>query len=171
MGKKSLLIRFTAIQLTVLILFSSCASTTLIQTKPNGAKVYIDDEYKGLTPYKYKDSKIVGSTTNLRLEKENYQTKNTYFDKNEEISIGPLIGGLFFLVPFLWVMKYKPTHTYELKPLSEKKMISHNNEKVSNKAMTKAEKLYELKKLLDDKIITQEEFNSEKKKILNNDNF
>jgi hypothetical protein len=38
--------------------------------------------------------------------------------RNEEFQLGPCIGGVFFLVPFLWVMGYNPEHNYELTPLS-----------------------------------------------------
>ena len=34
--------------------------------------------------------------------------------KPEKFDAGAFIGGLFIWIPFLWIMKYKPTHTYEL---------------------------------------------------------
>ncbi len=105
--------------LAVLIFFSSCSSTTVINTKPKGAKIYLNDEYAGTTPYTHKDTKIIGSTTHVRLEKEGYEDFITSFSRDEKTDVGAIIGGLFFLVPFLWTMEYKPTRTYEMRKQNE----------------------------------------------------
>ena len=99
------------------ILFSSCASTTTIISNPSGADVYLDDEYAGTTPCTMRDAKIVGSCTSVRLEMKGYEGLSTAICRNEEADIGPIIGGCFVLVPFLWTMKYKPQHVYKLVPL------------------------------------------------------
>ncbi len=101
------------------VLFASCASTTLIQTEPSGAKVYMNEEYKGVTPLSYSDTKIVGSITSVRFEKEGYETLYTTLTRNERADVGAIIGGIFFLFPFLWTMQYNPTHMYELRPLQQ----------------------------------------------------
>jgi len=100
------------------ILFTSCASTTMIETSPKGAQVYISDEHVGETPYSYKDTKIVGSCSSLKLKKEGYETLQTNLCRNEQADVGAIIAGFFFIVPFLWIMKYKPTHRYELTPIT-----------------------------------------------------
>ncbi len=92
--------------------------TTLIQSEPSGAKVYMNGEYKGVTPLSYSDTKIVGSVTYLTLEKEGYQPFQTFLSRNESADVGAIIGGVFVLVPFLWTMKYNPVHTYELRPIA-----------------------------------------------------
>ncbi len=119
MVKQSLFIRGAAIVLAFAVLFASCSSTTIIQSEPSGAKVYMNEEYKGVTPLTYSDTKIVGSITTLRLEKEGYETFNTLLSRNETVDVGAIIGGIFFLFPFLWTMQYNPTHMYELKPLKQ----------------------------------------------------
>ena len=136
----------------------------MIQSTPNGAKVYLDGETVGKTPYSHTDTKIVGSTTTVRLEKEGYETYNTSFSRNEQADVGAIIGGVFVLIPFLWIMKYKPTHTYELSPIFDNQPTISSEEKQNTKS--KADRLHELKQLLDEKIITQEEYEKEKKKIL-----
>ena len=105
--------------LITVLLFSSCVSATLIDSSPSNAKIYINGENVGITPYKHRDTKIVGSTNQVRIEKQGFQTYNTTFSKNEEIAVGPLIGGMFVLVPYLWIMKYKSARVYELKPESK----------------------------------------------------
>jgi hypothetical protein len=102
--------------LAICILFSGCSSTTQIVTIPPGAKLYINGEYYGETPYTYTDTKIVGSTNLVNIKKEGYKDFNNAFSRDEEVDIGALIGGVFVLIPFLWIMKYKPVRTYELEP-------------------------------------------------------
>lgn len=118
MYRKTIFLKTASIIVAFSVLFASCSSTTLIQTNPSGAKVYMNEEYKGVTPLSYSDTKIVGSTTHVRLELEGYESLNTVLSRNEAADVGAIIGGVFFLFPFLWTMKYNPVHTYELRPLS-----------------------------------------------------
>lgn len=101
------------------LLFASCSSSTIIQSNPSGAKVYLDGQYVGVTPYQHSDTKIVGSTTSVRLEKEGYETLSASFSRSEQADVGAIIGGVFVFVPFLWTMKYNPIRTYELDPLGK----------------------------------------------------
>ncbi len=156
-----------ALLLVVSLFFASCSSSTLIMSEPSNAKLYLNGQYVGTTPYQHKDKKVVGTTTNVRLEKEGYETLHTSFSRDEDVDVGAIIGGIFFLFPFIWTMKYDPTRTYEMTPLYGNENF-HDARPGAKNSLTseKAEKLRELKKLLDEKIITQEEFDREKKKIL-----
>lgn len=93
------------------LLLASCSSTTMINSSPSGAKVYLNGEAVGTTPYKHSDTKIVGSYTAVKLEKEGYKPFYAGFSRSEEADVGAIIGGIFVLVPFLWTMKYKPVRT------------------------------------------------------------
>ena len=129
--------------------------------------MYLDGEPVGQTPYNHSDTRIVGTCTAVQLKKESYDTFNTNLCRNEEADVGAIIGGLFLLFPFLWTMKYKPTHTYQLLPSSAN--LEDNKGEVQPDTVisaSKAERLRELKKLLDEGILTQEEFEKENKKIL-----
>lgn len=117
MRKKSIFMKVAAILLAVSVLFASCSSATLIQSNPSGAKLYMNGEYMGVTPYSYSDTKIVGSSTEVRLEKEGYEPMFTFLSRDERVDVGAIVGGVFFLFPFLWTMKYNPTHTYEMRPI------------------------------------------------------
>lgn len=90
-----------------------CSSTTLIRTTDAQAKIYVDGEFKGRGQYSHTDTKIIGAVTNVRLEKEGCEAQNFSFARNEEFDAGACAGGVFFLVPFLWVQKYRPERTYE----------------------------------------------------------
>jgi hypothetical protein len=158
-----------ALLLLSIMFLNSCASSTMITSLPSGAKLYINDELVGETPYKYSDTKIIGSNNHVRIEKEGYQSFQTSFARDEQVDIGAIVGGVLVLVPFLWTMKYNDTHKYELLPLVTTSASSEKNSLIPITA-NKASKLRELKQLLDDKIITSEEFEKEKKKILDADN-
>ncbi len=124
MKRSNVLLKVNLLLLSATLLFTSCASTTMIESIPSGAKVYTDGEYLGETPYPYKDTKIVGSCTSIELKKEGYEPFVTNLCRNEQADVGAIIAGVFFLVPFLWTMKYKPTHDYELVPKPNKQANS-----------------------------------------------
>ncbi len=93
--------------------FIGCSSTTLIRSSDPEAKIYVDGEFKGKGQYSHTDSKTIGSTTSVRLEKPGCEPMNYNFARNEEFDAGACAGGVFLLVPFLWVQKYKAERTYE----------------------------------------------------------
>lgn len=51
------------------------------------------------------------------LKREGYEDFYTNLRKNEQVDVGAIIGGVFFLFPFIWTMGYNPSHHYELYPL------------------------------------------------------
>ena len=108
----------TLVILAIATLVTACASTTKIDSTPAGATLYINGEKAGTTPYTYTDTKIVGSAVQLKIKKEGYEDFQTTLTRNEEADVGAIVGGVFTLVPLLWSMKYKPTHTYELVALT-----------------------------------------------------
>ncbi|GBU07169.1 hypothetical protein AwDysgo_05000 [Bacteroidales bacterium] len=139
----------------------------MIQTSPREARLFIDGEPVGTTPYHYSSTKIIGSQTKIRLEKEGYETLNTSFARDEEADVGAIIGGVFFLVPFLWTMKYKSTHNYELLRTSSKSSLKNSSEKeLVPTGQTKIERLREMNSALEEGIISKSEYEKERKKIL-----
>ena len=164
MKKVRVLIRPVAAILAIAILFSSCSSTTRIESFPSGADVYLNGEAVGKTPYKLKDQKVSGSTPLVRLEKEGYTTTNTSITKNEKAHVGAIIGGIFLLFPFIWTLQYKKVHYYNLEPLTD----SDSTDMPADGGITasKAERLTELHDLRRKGILTKEEYIIEKKKIL-----
>jgi hypothetical protein len=113
------LITSRALVILSFLLLSSCTSITLIQTVPIGAKVYINEELKGETPYTLSDSKMFFESNSIRIEKSGYKPFQTVIPRSEEIDPVPAICGFFFLPAWLWAMKYKPVHLYELVPLEQ----------------------------------------------------
>jgi uncharacterized protein YceK len=161
-------LRSVGLVLVVSLLLAGCSSTTLIQSTPSGAKVYMDGQYVGETPFTHTDTRIVGSATLIKLEKEGFKPFVTTMTRDEEVDVAAVIGGLFFAVPFLWTMKYQPFHSYELTPLSNQQPAMA--QPVRSTQQSVVDKLKALKQLLDENILTQEEFDKEKAKILESAN-
>lgn len=101
---------------TALACIAACSSSTVISSNPTGARLFLNGEFVGTTPYTMTDTKIVGSQTLVRLEYPGYDPLNSVVIRNEEFDVGACIGGFLVLVPFLWIMGYKPTHHFELRP-------------------------------------------------------
>ncbi len=164
--KQTFSIRFTALFMALVFLFSACVSTTTIKSVPPGADVYIDGFKVGQTPYKYEDEKISFARTNLDIMMEGYEPVYTYLVRDEEIDLGPVIGGFFFWPVWLWTLKYHPTRTFELVPSSD----AAANPMIKDKEMQFDEKtiqqLNKLKESLDNGTITEEEYNMLRKKTL-----
>jgi hypothetical protein len=89
-----------------------CTSSTMIRASDPSASIFVDGDYRGKGSVSHRDTKTVGATTEVRIEKTGCAAKEFSFRRNEELDVGATIGGLFLLVPFLWVMKYKPSHSY-----------------------------------------------------------
>lgn len=164
MNNIKLTTKVLSVSMAGLILFTSCVSTTMIQSEPSQAKVYLDGENVGTTPYPMTDTKIVGTCTTVRLVKDGYQDFDATICRNEEVDVGAIVGGILIWIPFLWTMKYKPAHNYELTPLAPANNADKNSN--VNGERTKAERIMEMKQLLDKGIITKEEFDAQKAKIL-----
>jgi len=168
MKQKTLLLKSGCYFLAATIFFTSCASSTMIRSVPDNARLYIDGEPVGFTPYKHTDTKISGSSTEIRIEKEGFEPYFTELYRLEEPDPGPIIGGIILtpllagMLLFLWSAKYKANHTYVLNPIYNEIQPQDLDEKFLNNT----NKLKNLKKLLDEGIITQEEFNTKKKQIL-----
>ncbi|MCH2199169.1 MAG: PEGA domain-containing protein [Flavobacteriales bacterium] len=153
-----LLISFTLI---------SCSSKTMITSSPSGAKLYLDGNMVGKTPYKHRDAKASFSNTLIRMEMLGYETLNAEIVKDDDVHVGAVIGGFFFLIPWIWALEYDSNYHYQLQPVSP----DHPEWELqqANRPKSKVERLIELKALLDQGILTQEEFEKEKKKILEED--
>jgi PEGA domain len=104
---------------TLATFITGCSSTTVIKSDPSGARVYLNGEKVGITPYTHTDTKIIGSTNTVLLKKEGYQDTSAVFSRNENPNVGAIIGGVLVLFPFLWAMDYKPSYSYEMVPVKD----------------------------------------------------
>jgi len=170
-----------SIALAATIFITGCTSTTLIQSTPSGADVYIDNQKMGVTPYTYSDQKIVGSSTPILLKKAGYKDLNVMLQRTEQADVGAIIGGCLVLVPFLWVCDYNPMHNYSLESgtndqnQSQPAAITPQNNAANSAAPAAAKpagdqsaELTKLKTLSDESAITADEYSLLKGKVLDN---
>ncbi len=103
-----------ALALVVLTASTGCASTILINSQPPGAKVFVDGAYLGTAPASYTDTAIVGTVHQVKLTLPGYRDQIGFFGRNSQFNAGACIGGVFLLVPFLWILDYPAQVTYQL---------------------------------------------------------
>lgn len=112
----------------------SCSSATLIKTNDKDLNIYVDEKFVGKGQYTHQDSKIWGSTTKVLLKKNGCEDVSYILRRNEKFDAGACIGGIFLLVPLLWIKKYDPVHNFQFvcikkqmgPPSPKKKIWSHN---------------------------------------------
>jgi uncharacterized protein YceK len=110
--------------ITAAAVLSGCSSTTVIRSTRPTTKIYIDGEFAGTGTATHTDQKPVGARTHVRLHEPGCKEQRHTIIRNEEFEVGACIGGVFLVIPFLWVMGYKPERTYEYECLSENEAAS-----------------------------------------------
>ncbi|MEN6373711.1 MAG: PEGA domain-containing protein [Smithella sp.] len=115
-GKKSC--RISIFFFVFIFFIVGCTSNTIIKSRPDGANVYVDNVKVGVTPLNYSDTAIAGTTKALKLKKDGYTPLETVIRKSE-FQIGPCIGGLFVLFPFVWILGYPESYEFELEGIME----------------------------------------------------
>ena len=100
----------------VLLFLLRCASTTLIKSNPPGAKLQVDGQVVGETPHFYTDGAAAGTVKTVTLKKEGYKDFNGLI-RREKLSVPALIGGIFLIVPFVWILEYPSRYSFEMEKL------------------------------------------------------
>lgn len=112
--KKKTASEIISVLLSLAVLVSGCASSTMLSTTPSGADVYIQGQRRGTTPYTYSDRKIVGASTMVTFKKEGYEDYNTTIRKTKKLNVGALLSGMLFIYPWFWLLGYDRAHSYDL---------------------------------------------------------
>jgi hypothetical protein len=139
----------------------SCSSSTVIDSHPQGAKVFVDGSYLGFTPYTYSDTKVVGSRTSLKLSLDGYRDFYTAIHRDQQLNVGALIGGFFLIVPWAWMMDYRSGYTFELTKATAADEVAnqeYNPNSPSLVPLSLERKLLQLKKMYDDSLINRSEY-------------
>jgi len=97
------------------LFLTSCASTTVLRTRPLGADVFVDGIKVGKTPYEYTDQKWYFGKTEIEIKKEGYESYRRVLHRNENIDWGALLG----LVSIPWAGKYSSEYLFHLKPIGK----------------------------------------------------
>jgi len=179
-------LRTAAILVAATFLFSSCATLfsgthqrITVDSSPPGATVIMDGQDRGVTPVTFKAKRDATTATvgkkAIRLEKDGYQTEGYYLSTH--------MNGLIllnFVNLFFWAIdaasgaavNYDRHSHFHLIPEQEQLIVPAVKptpfpaREIDDPDTIKFNKLRELKKLLDEGVLTQEEYEAEKKKIL-----
>lgn len=103
--------------LSVLIL-CSCASSTIIKTIPDGARVKQGNELKGITPYEHWDRSTSYASSTFTLQMEGFK------DKEVTITKDSFYIHRIFILPVLswpWIFGYQPSYFFELEKIEKPK--------------------------------------------------
>jgi hypothetical protein len=103
----------TSAWLLILTTLVSCSSTTIIRSSDSAARIYVDGEFRGKGSAVWSDQKIVGSSTDVKIQKAGCEPVYYNFSRNEQFDAGACAGGVFVIFPFIWIMRYKPEHYFE----------------------------------------------------------
>ncbi|MGM0580477.1 MAG: PEGA domain-containing protein [Bacteroidota bacterium] len=158
-----------------LLFITSCATLLTgrkqkvsIDSNPQGAEVIIDGQKLGVTPAKVKVDRELDALLNggksIQLNLNGYRNLGYELDtKFNLVSIINHFNPLFWGIDIVSgaVTKYDNHYIFELMPLEDNASASMKKGRED-----KYDKLIKLKKLLDDGIITEEEYEEEKAKIL-----
>ncbi len=110
---------------------AGCTSIHLIDSKPPGAKVMIDNKDVGTTPVKAKiNTGGKGKTHSLILKKADYQDLTAEL-KNTKITTGNVILSLLFFAPalfFTWQPE-QDSYIFTLEPSDAKEVPLENGKK------------------------------------------
>jgi hypothetical protein len=144
------------------LLLLGCSENTVIHTNPEGAKVYINGEFIGVSPVKYEipDSQLP-SVFRYRLEHQGYVSQEGEF--HTKVSGGRVTGTIFTL-GILGLFKSPSAldneYRFALEPI----------ESTSSSAPTQSDaakrKLEELKQLRDRGILTEDEYQRKRADVI-----
>jgi len=151
----------------------SCASSTYIKTLPEGAKIKEGDILKGVTPYLHWDRGIGTGGRTFTLQMEGYKDKTIIIERRE------FKAQRIILLPVLawpWIFGYPDEYFFELEKAVQNDVPSSikQNIPVSSKISTQpskvetehAQKLRELKKLRDEGLLSDVEYELKRKAII-----
>jgi hypothetical protein len=100
----------------------SCTSTTVVNSRPQGARVYIDGAFIGEAPATHSDT-VTASTKNMvRLEMPGYKETKGIIAADQWVTSRTalsIVCGLFTLVGLiglLWSTEYRPSYEFTLTP-------------------------------------------------------
>lgn len=160
------------IALSVLFLFG-CASSTVIKTLPEGARVEKGGSLLGTTPYHYWDREPSDYSSTYVLKKEGYKDREITLKKDvlyvHRIFAPPLLG-----LP--WIYGYNPEYSFELEKSEQAstQATSPNvpaaspSEVIAKRSdhLEYTQKLRALKQLKDEGLLTDTEYEQKRKLVV-----
>ena len=110
--------------LVALALTTGCTSTTLINSRPDGAAVSIDGVNVGKTPATWSSTVWVGTKNSVQLSAPGYQP-TTSFISADQWNVGKLVISIICFLPgILFSTEYRPSYEFTLQPATGTQGVS-----------------------------------------------
>ena len=118
-------LRKKVVSVALLVAFSSgCTSTTLINTRPTGARVEVDGRYIGDAPASYSETVTAWTRNQVRLTLAGYKQNIGFISADNWVGskvAGSVILGLTCLpligfIGLIWSTEYRPSYDFLLEP-------------------------------------------------------
>lgn len=103
--------------LVLLLGLSACSHTCMIKSIPEGAKVWVNDHYRGETPVTYTTRSGTPEALYARIEKEGYKTQNVTIEKSyrADLSLLLLIPGI---IPYFFSARLEDNYEFGMPELT-----------------------------------------------------
>jgi hypothetical protein len=99
----------------MIVCLSACSHRVSINSNPAGARVYIDDEFQGLTPASFVERSGFGRKYSVRLEKDGYRPVETR--EKQHLNVLYLVLSIFTCgVGAFWSFSLEDRYDYALQP-------------------------------------------------------
>jgi hypothetical protein len=118
MSKTSWSSRALVCALAASFLVSSCASTTRINTSPDGSKVKVNGIYLGESPVTYRYRSGLPETYIVDIEKDGYKPLNNATIDRSLRADASLVLLLLAIVPYFFSARLEDQYTFTLEPLT-----------------------------------------------------
>jgi len=156
--------------LLIVIFSSSCSTSTIIDSQPSGADIYVGRVYKGVTPYKYSTNSNNDKKLFLMLEKEGYNELDTFLIRKRDgkkNNFNDILAHIF-VISFDFNYTLKPKYVFNLTQF-DKNTIQPKKGEIRSLTNSKGEKLELLRAKYNRREISKNEFFEQKRKILNDE--
>ncbi|MBD66300.1 MAG: hypothetical protein CME62_13905 [Halobacteriovoraceae bacterium] len=90
----------------ILILLTSCASTTVLKTNDPEIQIFHEGKRLGSGDTIFTSRTLAWMSKNFEIKKAGCQPQDFVLKRNHQLDTPVFIFGLFTLVPLLWMMKY-----------------------------------------------------------------
>ena len=101
-----------------LCILTGCSTTTRFHTKPEGAKIYINGDFLGESPYVFNDERSLPKRFHLQIRKEGYKELDLYIDKSFDY-LGVFLSGFYGIFTF-WGASLENDYHFNLSSLKIK---------------------------------------------------
>jgi hypothetical protein len=116
-GKEALMFKYIITLSLSLPLMFGCTTSTRFNTKPEGAKIFINGDYIGDSPITLDDTKSLPSRYHVQIRHEGYKELDMYLDKRADYLTMALSAIPYFAPLLFWGYTLDNKYKFDLSSL------------------------------------------------------